>query len=481
MKSSQESTVCAPIEGHLFPEPFNHDDKMYNGLMEENCWVSPSEYQKKLDNYETEISIVGLGYVGLPLATMFAHKGFHVVGYDLDQVKVDCIKARRNYLVEEEWLIEYIKAAQSLDASTDIANAGDADFIAVCVPTPADPRSGAPDYRFVEASAESVGKRLRKGALVCLESTVGPGTTVGRFKRILQEESGLCAGSDFGLIFSPERINPGDKEHTINKVPKVVGGIDALSTQLGARLYEKIVPYVYTVNNPTEAELVKLLENSMRAVKIAFMNEFAISCDALGGVDVKRIIKAASTKWNFEPIYPGCGVGGHCIPEDAYFFAEEVKKHGYNPKLTLAAMRMNESMPGYAVEKAGKLLEAQGKSLKDSSVGILGIAYKENTADPRHTPTESIVRELKERGVKEIRVHDPYVSHLNGIKSTQYLPDLISKSNVLILATAHAEYENIDLATVLQLRPDLVVVDGRNMCDPLRMGPYIGRYTGIGR
>ena len=481
MKSSEGGAICASVDETICSEHLSYDDKIVYVLTDMNNWVSQSEYQRKLDNYDAEISIVGLGYVGLPLATMLAHKGFHVTGYDLDQTKVESIRERRNYLIEEEWLIEYIREAKSLDASTNLANAGDADFIAVCVPTPADPISGAPDYRFVEASAKSVGKNLRKGALVCLESTVGPGTTVGRFRRILQEESGLYAGSDFGLIFSPERINPGDKEHTINKVPKVVGGIDTLSTQLGARLYEKIVPYVYKVSNPTEAELVKLLENSMRAVKIAFMNEFAISCDALGGVDVKRIIKAASTKWNFEPIYPGCGVGGHCIPEDAYFFAEEVEKHGYSPGLTLSAMRLNESMPGYAVEKARKMLEAQGKSLRDSKVGILGIAYKENTADPRHTPTESIVRELKENGVKEIRVHDPYITHLNGLVSTRCLPDIIDKSNVLILATAHAEYEKIDLATILELRPDLVVVDGRNVYDPLSMGSYINRYTGIGR
>lgn len=481
MKSSEADAFCVSMDETLHSERLSYDDKIANGLTDMNNWVSPSEYQRKLDNYEAEISIVGLGYVGLPLATMLAHKGFHVTGYDLDQAKIDSIREGRNYLIEEEWLIEYIREVKTLDASTNIANSGDADFIAVCVPTPADPSSGAPDYRFVEASAKSVGKNLRKGALVCLESTVGPGTTVGRFKRILEDESGLFAGSDFGLIFSPERINPGDKEHTINKVPKVVGGIDALSTQLGARLYEKIVPFVYRVNNPTEAELVKLLENSMRAVKIAFMNEFAISCDALGGVDVKRIIKAASTKWNFEPIYPGCGVGGHCIPEDAYFFADEVKKHGYSPRLTLSAMRLNESMPGYAVGKARKMLEAQGKSLHDSKVGILGISYKENTADPRHTPTESIVRELKENGVKEIRVHDPYITHLNGLKSTRCLPDMIDKSNVLILATAHTEYEKIDLATILELRPDLVVVDGRNVYDPLSMGSYINRYTGIGR
>jgi UDP-N-acetyl-D-glucosamine dehydrogenase len=481
MKSSEGGAICASAEETPCSKYISVGDKKANGLADMNNWVSSSEYQKKLDNCDAEISIVGLGYVGLPLATMLAHKGFHVIGYDLDQAKVNSIRERRNYLIEEEWLSEYIREAKTLDASTDIANAGYADFIAVCVPTPADPRSGAPDYRFVEASAKSVGKNLRKGALVCLESTVGPGTTVGRFKRILEEESGLHAGSDFGLIFSPERINPGDKEHTINKVPKVVGGIDALSTELGAKLYEKIVPYVHKVNNPTEAELVKLLENSMRAVKIAFMNEFAISCDALGGVDVKRIIKAASTKWNFEPIYPGCGVGGHCIPEDAYFFAEEVKKHGYNPALTLSAMRLNESMPGYTVEKARKLLEAQGKSLHDSNVGILGIAYKDNTADPRHTPTESIVRELRESGVKEIRVHDPYITHLNGLKSTQFLPDLIDKSNVLILATAHTEYENIDLVTVMESHPGLVVVDGRNMYDPLSMGSLISRYTGIGR
>lgn len=444
-------------------------------------WVYQPEYERKLDNQETEISIVGLGYVGLPLATMFAYKGFPVTGYDLDQTKVNNVNEKRNYLIEETWLTDYIKKANMLRASRDIVEAGNADFIAVCVPTPADPVTGTPDYRFVDSSARFVGKNLRKGALVCLESTVGPGTTEGRFKNILQEESGLYAGNDFGLIFSPERINPGDHEHTINKVPKVIGGIDSLSTHLGARLYEKIVPYVHRVNNPKEAELVKLLENSMRAVKIAFMNEFAICCDSLGGVDVKRIIKAASTKWNFEPIYPGCGVGGHCIPEDAYFLAAEVKKHGYDPRLTMYAMRMNESMPGYAVEKAERLLATQGRTLADSNVGILGIAYKENTADPRHTPTEKIVSELKERGTKKILVHDPHIERLDGIKSTQELKDIIEQSNVLILATAHTEYESLDLSQVLESHPGLVIVDGRNFYDPSIIGLHIDRYTGIGR
>ncbi len=445
-----------------------------------NFWTNPTEYKKKIDEKELEISVVGLGYVGLPLATMFASKEFDVVGYDVDEKKVEKINRRENYLPEEKWLTDLLEEVTTFSASTNVENSGGADFISICVPTPSDEVTKKPIYKYVEKSCESVGKNLKEGSLVSLESTVGPGTTEGLVKEILEEMSGLYAGEDFGLVYSPERINPGDEEHRIDRVPKVVGGIDNLSTELGSAVYEQIVPEVYKVKTPKEAELTKLLENIQRDVNIALMNEFAQICD-LENVDIKRIIEAASTKWNFMKVYPGCGVGGHCLPQDPYFLIQATEKKGYSPQLIKTAREINENMPGYTVEKACSLFENTGIKVTELKVSVLGIAYKENTKDSRGTPTKKIIEELKRRDINNIITHDPTINDGIGCETTSDLKYALKDSDVIIIATAHEEYKKLIPEYIMHSSQNPVLVDGRNIFDPELFKTKGIKYTGIGR
>lgn len=445
-------------------------------------WTNSEEYQRKIDDRKLKVSIVGLGYVGLPLATMFASKGFEVVGYDIDRNKVEKINRKENYLHEEKWLTELLKGVESFSASTDVEKAGDADFMAIAVPTPVDEETKEPVYDYVEKSSRSIGKSLRKGSLVSLESTVGPGTTENLVKGILEVESGLCAAEDFGLVFSPERINPGDEKHRIDRIPKVVGGIDKLSMELGSKVYEQIVPAVYKVNSPTEAELVKLFENVQRDVNIALMNEFACICDKLEGVDIKRIIEAASTKWNFVKVYPGCGVGGHCLPEDPYFLIRASEEKGYSPRLIKTARKINDSMSEYTVTKACSLLRNNGAEVKNSRVAVLGIAYKENTCDMRTAPSKKIVKELEKKGIKDIVLHDPHIKNsIDGVEITSDLNHALNGVDMVIIATAHDEYKKLNPYDISHLCPSCVLVDGRNIFDSESFRFNGIKYIGIGR
>lgn len=441
-----------------------------------NNWIESEKYKKKTDERELEISVVGLGYVGLPLASVFASKGFPVIGYDVDSRKIDKLEKKENYLLEERWLDDIIRNAYSLRASSDVEKSGNSDFISITVPTPSDEKTKKPIYDFVRKSSESVGKNLRRGALVVLESTVGPGTTEHYVRDILESESGLVAGEDFGLAFSPERINPGDENHRIYNVPKVIGGLDDISADLGAYVYSQIVPSVHKVGSPTEAELVKLFENVQRDVNIALANEFAIICD-LEGCDVLRVIEGAGTKWNFMKVYPGCGVGGHCLPDDPYFLISESERKGHVPLVMKTARKMNDSMPRYTVDK---IIESTEEKI-NPKVSVLGISYKENTGDPRGTPTKKIVRELKKMGVKNIVVHDPHVSIEIGAETTKDVEHALKDSDVVIIATGHDEYRKLEPDDFHKLSGNVSIVDGRNIYDPEKFKKSGIRYSGIGR
>jgi len=292
---------------------------------------------------------------------------------------------------------------------------GDADFIIICVPTPIT-KSKEPDLSFVKSATEIVSQNMKKGATVILESTVYPGVTEEIVKPIL-EESGLKCGQDFKLAYSPERINPGDKEHTINKITKVVAGRDNETTELVAQLYGKITPHIFKAKNIKTAEAAKVIENIQRDLNIALMNELSLMFDKLG-LSTKDILEAASTKWNFHPYSPGL-VGGHCIPVDPYYLVYKAKELGYHPQVILAGRAINDSMPRHIAEMAIKALNNVGKVIKGSKVLIMGLTYKENVADTRETPVKEIIKELKEYGV-DIYGHDPLlndIEHEFGIKS----------------------------------------------------------------
>jgi len=340
------------------------------------------------------VCVVGLGYVGLPLAGAFS-KHVKTIGFEVNQKKVDEISGNNNN--------------GNLICTTDPASIKKADFILICVPTPVT-KSKDPDLSYVRSAAEVVGKNLKKGAIVVLESTVYPGVTEEVMVPVLEEQSGLRCGIDFKVGYSPERINPGDEEHSLDKITKIVAGMDDETTGRLAELYG-LITTVYKAKDIKTAEAAKVIENIQRDLNIALMNELAIIFQKLG-LDTKSVLEAAATKWNFHKYSPGL-VGGHCIPVDPYYLVYKAKELGYHPQVILAGRAINDSMPKHVAEMTIKALNDVGKVIKGSKVLIMGMAYKENVADTRETPVKGIIKELEEYGI-EIYGYDPL---LNDIES----------------------------------------------------------------
>lgn len=363
--------------------------------------------EKKIKNKEAIISVIGLGYVGLPLAKGFASKGFRVIGIDLDPKKVQDIAQGRSYLkdIPHEEIAPLVREGK-LEATTDYHFAQRADAIFICVPTPFD-RWRTPDLSFIERASRSLVPYLRPGHLIILQSTTYPGTTEELVRPIL-ESSGLKVGEDFYLAFSPERINPGDKLHTVENTPKVVGGVTPLCTELAAILLSQLCPQVFKVSSPRVAEMTKLLENIFRSVNIALVNEMALLCERMG-IDIWEVIEAASTKpFGFMPFYPGPGVGGHCIPVDPFYLAWKAREYDFHTRFIELAAEVNEAMPYHVVELVDKALESQGKTVKGSAILTLGVAFKKDVDDPRNSPAERIIELLLRQGAK-VEYNDPYI------------------------------------------------------------------------
>ena len=439
-------------------------------------WTNISDFKKDILHKKTSIALIGLGYVGLPLAMTFAKKGFSVYGYDIDKTKIQALRRKKNYLRGEEWVAKILKESQIFHPSSDIENAGIHDVVIVAVPTPTDPVTKKPIYDYIESSARTVGANLKKGSLVILESTVGPGTTDGLFRKVIESVSGLRAGRDFGLGYSPERVNPGDEEHRIENIAKVVSGIDDASACACACIYGQIVPSVYKTPTIKEAELTKLLENIQRDMNIALVNEFAKICDILGA-DVTKVIEAASTKWNFYSISPGCGVGGHCLPDDPWFLIHELEKKGYTSELIKTARKTNDEMPAYTARKANMLLGGKPNGAK---IAILGLAYKNGTSDMRNTPAKAIVDEIRSIGYTNIVAHDSHVGKVEWIK-TDTLENTIKDAELIITTTSHKGIKGMSVTDLRKLAPTASVLDGRNMFDKSEFVKMHIKYAGIGR
>ena len=336
------------------------------------------------------VCIVGLGYVGLPLAKAFS-RHLKVIGYDVDEEKVKELNGENK--------------DENLRFTMDESKIGEADFVLIAVPTPVT-KFKEPDLSFVKSAAKTVGKNLKKGAIVVLESTVYPGVTEEVVKPILEEASGLKCGADFKIGYSSERINPGDDEHTLNKITKVVAGMDEETTEILAELYG-LITTVYRAKDIRTAEAAKVIENIQRDLNIALMNELAIIFHKMG-LDTKAVLEAASTKWNFHRYSPGL-VGGHCIPVDPYYLVYKAKELGYHPQVILAGRAINDYMPKHVAEMAIKGLNEVGKVIKGSKVLIMGLTYKENVPDTRESPVREMVKELKEFGI-EVYGCDPLLS-----------------------------------------------------------------------
>ena len=417
------------------------------------------DLERKLRERKARVGIIGLGYVGLPLAVEFARAGFSVTGLEASAARLSAIKKGRSYIedVPSAELARLVKAGR-LSASSDPAGLARCDAVLICVQTPLR-KTKEPDMGPMLSACRELAKRLRKGQLVVLESTTFPGATEEIVKPAL-EESGLKAGRDFHLAFSPERVDPGNPTWKIANTPKVVGGVDKASTELAAELYRQVITRVVPVSSATSAELVKLLENSFRAVNIALVNEIAQACHRLG-VDVWEVVGAAATKpFGFMPFWPGPGIGGHCIPKDPQLLSWKLKTLSFEPRFIELATVINGAMPAYAAIRAAKALNADGKSVKGSRILVLGVAYKPGVSDFRDSPALDAMHLLAEDGAR-VEYHDPHVptARVNRrVWRSKPLTDAALKSaDLVVIMTAHRE---IDYKRVCRLAKR--VFDTRN-------------------
>ena len=405
--------------------------------------VSLDEIKSMIDRREFRVGVVGLGYVGLPLAVEFAKAGFHVTGFDVDQKKVDLLNDGKSYIpdVSQDTLGELVKDGL-LDATTDFSRIKEMDGIIICVPTPLS-KTKDPDMRYIQSATHSIAGNLREGHVISLESTTYPGTTDEFVKPIL-ESSGLKVGRDFFLAFSPERIDPGNKKYQVKNTPKVVGGVEPNSTEIVSYLYSKVIDKVVPVSSAKAAEMTKLLENTFRSVNIALVNEFAIMCQILG-IDVWEVIEAASTKpFGFMPFYPGPGIGGHCIPIDPHYLSWKLKTLNYNARFIELASEINTNMPRYVVQRVADALNEFEKSVKGSQILVLGVAYKKDIDDTRESPALDVIKLLENKGA-DVKYNDPYVPELflNGKtrNSVELTEKLLQDVDCVVITTDHSDYD----------------------------------------
>ncbi|MCC2973028.1 nucleotide sugar dehydrogenase [Massilia sp. IC2-476] len=410
------------------------------------------------------VAVVGLGYVGLPLAVEFGKKG-RTIGFDLSSAKIENYK--RFVDPTGEVSSEQLQAARHLEVSTDPALLAQADYIVVAVPTPVDIAHN-PDFTPLIGASKSVGANMKRGAIVVYESTVYPGATEEVCIPILERESGLKWKQDFHVGFSPERINPGDKEHTLTTILKVVSGDDDASLERIAALYESVVTAgVYRASSIKVAEAAKVIENTQRDLNIALMNELAIIFDKVG-IDTLEVLKAAGTKWNFLPFRPGL-VGGHCIGVDPYYLTHKAEMVGYHPQVILAGRRINDGMAKFVAEKTVKSMISSGFHVKGSKVNVIGLTFKENCPDLRNSKVADIVHELESYGV-EVHVFDPQADaeeaqHEYSIKLESW--DSLPKADALVVAVPHKEVLALSLADFQsKLNENGCFIDVKSQFDP---------------
>jgi UDP-N-acetyl-D-glucosamine dehydrogenase len=395
-----------------------------------------------------KVGIIGLGYVGLPLAVAFAESGHEVAGLDADAAKVESLHRRRSY-VEDVPDASLEAVAELLRPTSDYAELSSCDAVIICVPTPLT-NSREPDLSFLVDSATSLSEVLQRGQLVVLESTTYPGTTRERLLPIL-EQSRMTAGRDFNLAFSPERIDPGRTDFTVRSTPKLVGGLTDECAERARRLYSEICDEVIVLSSPESAELAKLLDNIFRSVNIAFVNELARLCDRLG-IDVWEVIDAADTKpFGFMRFDPGPGMGGHCLPIDPFYLAFKAREHDFAPEFIELAGRINQSQPQFCVERIERALADAGKRAGDARVFVLGASYKAGVGDTRESPALEIIRLLRHLGA-EVTYHDPHVPSLEefGLESAD-LAAGIEAADLVAIVTAHPEIDYDRVVTCSKL------------------------------
>ncbi|MFA9479244.1 nucleotide sugar dehydrogenase [Phycisphaerales bacterium AB-hyl4] len=400
--------------------------------------------QERIRTKSARIGIIGLGYVGLPLMKAYWSAGFHVVGFDVDPKKIAAIKAGNNYLkhLGDDYVAELIRTDR-FDATDDFTRLTEPDAILVCVPTPLG-RHLDPDLSYIEQTTDAIAQTLRPCQLIVLESTTYPGTTRDvMLPRLIK--SGLSCGEDYFLAYSPEREDPGRKDHSTQSIPKLVGGIDQASGELAAALYRQAIHKVISVRSAEVAEAAKILENVYRAVNIALVNELKIILTEMG-VDVWEVIEAAATKpFGYQAFYPGPGLGGHCIPIDPYYLTWKAREVGHTTRFIELAGQVNHQMPDYVIQRTMLALNDHGKAMKHARVLVLGVAYKPNVDDVRESPSFELIRQLRQLGA-EVSYHDPHVQHTHPMRHYPDLPsmqsvdltaEMLSSTDCVLIATNH--------------------------------------------
>lgn len=420
------------------------------------------ELINKIENHTARVGVIGLGYVGLPLAVEKGKVGFPVLGVDINSEKVASVAAGDNYIgdVKDEELKELVEK-KILQATTDFSKLAECDVIIICVPTPLTVTRD-PDISYMKAAADEIAKYIRPGQLITLESTTYPGTTQEVILPIL-EQSGLKVGKDFFLAFSPERVDPGNKRFSTKNTSKVVGGVTPYCLEIAYTLYTQTIVNVVPVSSPAAAELTKVFENTYRAVNIALVNEMMLLCDRMG-LDVWEVVEAASTKpFGIHTFYPGPGVGGHCIPIDPFYLTWKAREYDFHTRFIELAGEINVEVSSYVVNKVFRALNSQNKSLKDAKLLVLGVAYKKDIEDVRESPA-LIIMELLRREGAVLSYHDPYVPviephggstvHLNSVAMT---PETLAAADCVLIITDHS---TIDYEQVVTYAP--LIVDTRN-------------------
>ena len=401
---------------------------------------------KKLKEKEARVAILGLGYVGLPLAVVFAEAGFHVTGIDPDSRKVDSLKKSISYIpdVKTADVEKFVKSGH-LTATTDFSVLKDMDAVSICVPTPLR-QTGDPDMSFIISATEELAKYIHKGVVVVLQSTTYPGTTRELLLPKLGTEHGLKVGEDWFLAFSPERVDPGREDYTTKNTPKVMGGITEACGEVATAWYEGAIDNVFRVSSAEAAEMAKLLENTFRMINIGLVNELAIMCERLG-VDVWEVIDAAATKpFGFMKFTPGPGLGGHCIPIDPLYLSWKMKSFNYNARFIELASEINTNMPRYVVSRVMEALNDRAKALKGSKVLVLGAAYKPDIDDVRESPALDVIGLLQKKGAL-VEYHDPYIPHIHHeydgwkMDSVKDLMQAVKAADAVVIVTNHTEYD----------------------------------------
>ncbi len=421
-----------------------------------------SELKQKIQNHTATLGVVGLGYVGLPLAVEKAKAGFHVIGFDVQAQKVDSVNVGKNYIgdIKDEELRERVENG-FLRATTDFRLAKDCDCVCIAVPTPLDPHQ-EPDISYVRKSGESIAPYMHRDMLVVLESTTYPGTTEELLKPIL-ESSGLVCGKDFYLAFSPERVDPGNAVYKTKNTPKVVGGVTPECTEIAAALYEAVLSApIHKVSSPAIAEMEKILENTYRNVNIGLINEMAMLCDRMS-INIWEVIEAAKSKpYGFQAFYPGPGLGGHCIPLDPYYLSWKAREFGFHTSMIESSMIVNDRMPEYCVDRAARAMNQRfAKAMNGANVLVLGVAYKQDINDYRESPALHLIDNLLRVG-SQVEYYDPYVPEYQHVGRTgRSLPALtaqvLDQADLVIVATAHS---SVDYALVSEHAK--LILDTRN-------------------